>query len=326
MLVDAIFSIRNSTDFERVALEVFHFQYRNNPVYHKFCKLLKISESQVSAVKEIPYMPIEFFKSFEVVTTKASPEAIFTSSGTTGSQVSSHHVASLSIYESSFRKGFDHFYGDIRQYTILALLPSYLERQGSSLVYMADTLIKDSQQKDSGFYLDDMDRLIATLRRLVTEGKKVLLLGVSFALLDLAEYNSLQLGDAVIVMETGGMKGRKKEMIRAHLHGLLQQGLGVSRIHSEYGMTELLAQAYSKGDGVFACPPWMKITIRDPKDPLSMLPNGKVGGLNCIDLTNLHSCSFIATQDLGKTHPDGGFEVLGRFDDSDLRGCNLMVV
>ena len=238
---------------------------------------------------------------------------------------SKHLVTDLNVYEESYLKGFEHFYGNIEDYTILALLPSYLERDGSSLIYMVDDLIKKSKKSKSGFYLHNLDELAKNLVDLDKKGEKVLLIGVSFALLDLIEKHKFKLQNTII-METGGMKGRRKELIREELHAILCEGFGVSQIHSEYGMTELLSQAYSKGNGIFECPPWVKILIRDTEDPLTLLPKGKSGGINVIDLANVNSCSFIATQDLGKKHPDNSFEIIGRFDNSDIRGCNLMVL
>ncbi|TSE04234.1 acyl transferase [Aquimarina algiphila] len=326
MLTDTIFSIQNNTDFERSALRVFNHQYSNTLVYQRFCNLLGITKSSVKHIDDIPFLPIQFFKQEKVVSTQSSISKIFTSSGTTGSTTSKHYVSDLSIYEKSFRKGFQHFYGDITEFVVLALLPSYLEREGSSLIYMAEKLIEDSNQPESGFYLYEAQKLVTTLQQLLTKGKKVLLLGVSFALLDLVENFDIKLNDSVVVMETGGMKGRRKEMIRQELHQILKDGFGISQIHSEYGMTELLSQAYSKGNGIFYCPPWMKASIRDPEDALTILDANKTGGINIIDLANINSCSFIATQDLGKIYNDGSLEILGRFDHSDIRGCNLMAL
>lgn len=252
-------------------------------------------------------------------------QIIFTSSGTTGAKTSQHVVTDISLYEKSFLKAFEHFYGPVSHYCILALLPAYLEREGSSLVYMVDSLITKSRHSNSGFYLNNLDDLKKQLMLLQKKGQKTLLIGVSFALLDLAETMRFPLKNT-IVMETGGMKGRRREMIRSELHQILKNAFGVEQIHSEYGMTELLSQGYSKGHGIFNCPPWMKVLIRDTEDPLSIQKSGKNGGINIIDLANLNSCPFIATQDLGKVHPNGSFEVLGRFDHSDIRGCNLMVV
>jgi hypothetical protein len=275
-------------------------------------------------VDEIPFMPIQFFKDFQIKTTDFVPEKVFLSSGTTGSIQSKHLVKDLKWYNWSFREAFDYFYGPIEDYVVLALLPSYLERDGSSLIYMADDFIKRSKHKESGFYLNNRKELIENLNELEKAGKKTLLLGVSFALLDLVEEHPFSLKHTV-VMETGGMKGRRKEMIREELHQALASGFGLEHIHSEYGMTELLSQAYSKGKGVFQCPPWMKIKIRDTEDALSLLPEGKSGGINIIDLANRYSCSFLATQDLGRCIDDKNFEVLGRFDNSDIRGCNLLI-
>ncbi|MDH7446010.1 LuxE/PaaK family acyltransferase [Aquimarina sp. 2201CG14-23] len=326
MLTETIFSIQNDQDFEKAALRVFKHQYLNCLTYQRFCNLLGIIKTSIKNSNDIPYLPIEFFKQEKIISSQANIQQIFTSSGTTGSITSKHHVTNLKVYETSFRNGFNHFYGNIKDYSVLALLPSYLERDGSSLVYMADTLIKESERPESGFYLDETEKLISTLTKLTKQGEKILLIGVSFALLDLVENYNIQLNPDAIVMETGGMKGRRKEMIRSELHDILAAGFGVSKIHSEYGMTELLSQAYSNGEGIFYCPPWMKISTRDPEDALTPLNSGKTGGINIIDLANINSCSFIATQDLGKTYDNGSFEILGRFDHSDIRGCNLMAL
>lgn len=325
MLSEQIFSIQNNTDFEDLTIEVFQFQYTNNLIYQRFCNLLGKSKNSVRHITEIPFLPIEFFKK-ETVLSHQRVEKIFTSSGTTGSVVSKHYVSELGLYEESFTKGFKTHYGDITDYVIVALLPSYLERDGSSLVYMADKLIGQSKSEHSGFYLNEIQDLIALLHLLKHQSKKVIVLGVSFALLDLAEAIDFHLTDNFIIMETGGMKGRRKEMIRSELHKILSQKFGVKKIHSEYGMTELLSQAYSHGDGIFSCPPWMDIIIRDAEDPLQIMTPGRTGGINVIDLANVNSCSFIATQDLGKSMGPNRFEILGRFDNSDIRGCNLMVI
>lgn len=311
-------------DFDQAAMETFRFQALRNPIYKKFLSLLGRSAAEVHCVDEIPFMPIQFFKDFQIKTTDFVPEKTFLSSGTTGSIQSRHLVKDLNWYVWSFREAFDYFYGPIEDYVVLALLPSYLEREGSSLIYMADDFIKTSKHKESGFYLNNRKELIENLNELEKSGKKTLLLGVSFALLDLVEEHPFSLKHTV-VMETGGMKGRRKEMIREELHQVLATGFGVEHIHSEYGMTELLSQAYSKGKGVFQCPPWMKIKIRDTEDALTLLPEGKSGGINIIDLANRYSCSFLATQDLGRCIDDKNFEVLGRFDNSDIRGCNLLI-
>jgi phenylacetate-coenzyme A ligase PaaK-like adenylate-forming protein len=322
---NSIFNIHSESDFKATALEVFNFQFEHNAVYRSFCDLLYKHPSDVKSVEEIPFLPIEFFKTHTVVSTNKPIKATFTSSGTTGSIVSKHHVVDLDVYKQSFRTGFESFYGTIENYTVLALLPSYLEREGSSLVYMANDMILQSKQPESGFYLHDLEALKNTLTSLEAKGQKTLLIGVSYALLDLIEAYSFELKHT-IVMETGGMKGQRKELVKSELHALLKQGFGVDTIHSEYGMTELLSQAYSKGGGVFKTPPWMKVLTRDPEDALSIQPIGKSGGINIIDLANINSCAFIATQDLGKIRSDGTFEILGRFDQSDIRGCNLMVL
>jgi phenylacetate-coenzyme A ligase PaaK-like adenylate-forming protein len=320
-----IFDIRNTSDFETLALESFRTQFENNRVYRSFCDLLFKHPSDVRSIQEIPFLPIQFFKSHKIVSNTLGPEAIFTSSGTTGTITSKHYVSDLNIYQQSYLNAFSKFYGDIEDFTVLALLPSYLERDGSSLIYMVDDLIKKSTKKESGFYLNDIDLLAKTLIKLDDKGEKVLLIGVSFALLDLVEKHKFQLKNT-IVMETGGMKGRRKEMIREELHQHLKQGFGIDLIHSEYGMTELLSQAYSKGNGIFNYPPWMKVLTRDTEDALSIHKTATSGGINVIDLANINSCCFIATQDLGKVYEDGSFEVLGRFDHSDIRGCNLMLL
>ena len=322
---NSIFNIQSEADFKTTALEVFKFQFEHNAVYRSFCDLLYKHPSDVRSIEQIPFLPIEFFKTHTIISTNKPTEATFTSSGTTGSIVSKHHVGDLDVYKQSFRTGFESFYGTIENYTVLALLPSYLEREGSSLVYMANDMILQSKQPESGFYLHDLEALKNTLTSLEAKGQKTLLIGVSYALLDLIEAYSFELKHT-IVMETGGMKGQRKELVKSELHALLKQGFGVDTIHSEYGMTELLSQAYSKGGGVFETPPWMKVLTRDPEDALSIQPNGKSGGINIIDLANINSCAFIATQDLGKIKSDGTFEILGRFDQSDIRGCNLMVL
>ena len=319
-----IFDIKSNQDFEKKALEIFRFQANKNLVYREYLSHLKITITSVQSLSEIPFLPIQFFKSHKVVSSRDAEQQIFLSSGTTGSVQSKHYVSDVSLYERSYLQGFDHFYGDIEEMVVLALLPSYLEREGSSLVYMVDDLISKSKQPESGFYLNNLDELKDVLLKLDALGKKVLLIGVSFALLDLVEKHQFSLKNT-FVMETGGMKGKRKEMIREELHAVLKTGFGVSEIHSEYGMTELLSQAYSKGHGVFQCPPWMKILIRDTEDPLSLLSNGKAGGMNVIDLANKNSCSFIATQDLGKVLNETSFTILGRFDNSDIRGCNLLI-
>ena len=320
-----IFAISSQKQFEKIALKVFRHQYENNIVYREFCELLKTDSHKVKSLEQIPFLPIQFFKSHNVVSNTNIIQETFTSSGTTGSVTSKHLVTDASIYEESYRKGFSQFYGNIEDYVVLALLPSYLEREGSSLIYMVEDLIQLSNHSESGFYLHNHDELIKKLIELDHSGQNVILIGVTYALLDLIEKQQFQLQNTII-METGGMKGKRKEMIREELHQQLCDGFGVSVIHSEYGMTELLSQAYSLGEGVFECPSWIQILIRDTEDALTYIPQGKTGGINVIDLANINSCSFVATQDLGKKNPNNSFEVLGRFDNSDIRGCNLMVM
>ena len=320
-----IFTISNQKQFDKIALKVFRFQYENNLVYREFCDFLKTDVQKVKSIQQIPFLPIQFFKSHSVVSSTNPIQTTFTSSGTTGMITSKHLVTDVSIYEESYRKGFSQFYGNIEDYVVLALLPSYLEREGSSLIHMVDDLIQLSYQPESGFYLHNYDELIAKLIQLNQAGQNVILIGVTYALLDLIEKHTFQL-ENTIIMETGGMKGKRKEMIREELHQQLCKGFGVTAIHSEYGMTELLSQAYSLGEGIFECPSWMQLLVRDTEDALSYVREGKTGGINVIDLANINSCSFIATQDLGKKYANGSFEVLGRFDHSDIRGCNLMVV
>lgn len=320
-----IFTISNQKQFDKIALKVFRFQYENNLVYREFCDFLKTDVQKVKSIQQIPFLPIQFFKSHSVISNSNPIQTTFTSSGTTGMITSKHLVTDLGIYEESYRKGFSQFYGNIEDYVVLALLPSYLERDGSSLIHMVDDLIQLSNQDESGFYLHNYDELIAKLIQLDRAGKNVILIGVTYALLDLVEKYSFKLKNTIVI-ETGGMKGKRKEMIREELHQQLCDGFGVKSIHSEYGMTELLSQAYSLGEGIFECPSWMQILVRDTEDALTYVKEGKTGGINVIDLANINSCSFIATQDLGKKYPNGSFEILGRFDHSDIRGCNLMVV
>lgn len=320
-----IFTISSQKQFEKIALKVFRYQYENNVVYRSFCEYLRVEKQAVKSLKQIPFLPIQFFKSHSVVSNQEAVQATFSSSGTTGMITSQHLVTDVSLYEQSYRLAFSEFYGNIEDYAVLALLPSYLERSGSSLIYMVNDLIELSQNEHSGFYLNNYEDLIAKLLELDNSGQNVLLIGVTYALLDVLEQHQFQLKNTII-METGGMKGKRKEIIREELHAVLCQGFGVSSIHSEYGMTELLSQAYSLGNGIFECPAWMQVLIRDPEDALTYVDYGKTGGINVIDLANINSCSFIATQDLGKKQPNNSFEVLGRFDNSDIRGCNLMVI
>ena len=322
--MEAIFNIKTEEEFQRLTLDVFKFQFENNPVYRSFCDLLYNHPSDIKSVHEIPFLPIQFFKSHQVLSTNDPIQQTFTSSGTTGAITSKHFVTDLKLYQQSFFKGFEQFYGNIEDYVILALLPSYLEREGSSLVYMVDHLINQSNHPDSGFYLNDLIELSATLTRLDNANQKTILIGVSFALLDLIERHQFNLNNTIII-ETGGMKGKRKELIREDLHQILKTGFGVPEIHSEYGMTELLSQAYSINNR-FKTPPWMRVLVRDTEDALTLLSSNKTGGINIIDLANINSCSFIATQDLGRSYNDRSFEILGRFDHSDIRGCNLMVL
>lgn len=320
-----IFTISGPKQFEKIALKVFRFQHENNSVYREFCELLKVEKGSVKSLQQIPFLPIQFFKSHEVVSNSDFVQETFTSSGTTGMLTSKHLITDVTLYEDSYRNAFSDFYGNIEDYVVLALLPSYLERSGSSLIYMVKDLMVLSNNENSGFYLNNYDELILKLTELDNSGQNVILIGVTYALLDLIEKHKFQLKNTII-METGGMKGKRKEIIREELHEILCEGFGVSSIHSEYGMTELLSQAYSLGNGIFECPNWMNIIIRDTEDALTYVTTGKTGGINVIDLANINSCSFIATQDLGKKYPNNTFEVLGRFDNSDIRGCNLMVL
>lgn len=319
-----IFKITNQKEFLDRALELFNYQYNFVPVYREFCEHLKVTPSSVQELTDIPFIPISLFKSHKILASNQAVAQHFTSSGTTGDTVSTHFVSNLELYEQSFNTGFKHFYGPPEDWVVLGLLPSYMERSGSSLVYMVDSLIKSSKHKESGFYLHNLQALRTQINKLEEAGKKYLLIGVSFALLDLAELGKLPIKRGII-METGGMKGRRKELIRAELHAQLQGAFGQVNIHSEYGMTELLSQAYSKGKGVFKCPPWMHLLIRQTNDPFNYV-KGQTGGVSVIDLANINSCAFIATQDLGKDLGKGNYEILGRFDNSDVRGCNLMVL
>jgi hypothetical protein len=312
-------------NFEEIALQLFEFQYTHNLVYKQFVDYLKINVSNVQTVQQIPFLPIEFFKTHRIISGNAEPQKIFESSGTTGQITSKHMVVDLKLYEESFEKGFEQFYGNIEDWTILALLPSYLERDTSSLVYMVDDLIKKSKNPNSGFFLNNLDELAVKIKSHISNPKsQILLIGVTFALLDFAEQFPMDLSD-VIIMETGGMKGRREEMTRDEVHAILTKAFKVKTIHSEYGMTELLSQGYSKGNGIFETPKWMKILKRDIYDPFHITETKGRGGLNVIDLANIYSCAFIATQDLVNIISATEFEVLGRIDNSDIRGCNLMV-
>ena len=318
-----IFKINNE-EFNQTCLEVFHFQYQNIPVYQKFVDALGVNKDGIRSFTDIPFLPIEFFKQHELISNEHSTDIVFSSSGTTGNLTSKHFVKDVKLYEESYRLAFERFYGNPKDICVIALLPNYLERDGSSLIYMVEDLINLSGHPESGFLLYDHQLLFEKLEKLKSDKQKTILIGVTYALLDFIEQYKIDFPE-LVVMETGGMKGKRKEMIREELHSILRDGFGIKHIHSEYGMTELLSQAYSKGEGVFECPNWMKILIRDVNDPLTLLENNKTGGINVIDLANLYSCSFIATQDLGKKLTENTFEVLGRFDNSDIRGCNLLV-
>jgi len=324
-LLSSIFTIRDKKEFEEISLAVFRYQASENIVFKKYLNFLQKDIETINSIDNIPFLPIEIFKTEKVLSFFDSAELVFSSSATTDTVPGQHYVPDPTVYKDSFQKAFQLFYGDPQDYCILALLPSYLERSGSSLVYMMDKLIRSSGHQSSGFYLNDHEKLSQTLLELKIRKQKTLLIGVTFALIDFAEKFSMDFPE-LIVMETGGMKGRRTELVREEVHALLTTSFGVVKIHSEYGMTELLSQAYSKGEGLFTCPPWMHVMLREPNDPFSKLAWGKTGGINVVDLANLDSCSFIETQDLGKIHEDGRFEVLGRFDSSDLRGCNLMVI
>ena len=317
-----IFNINSEQDFEKLTLEIFDFQMENNLIYAPYAALILKGKIPTN-IYEIPFLPIEFFKNQQLICNGQKIEEIFLSSGTTGDQ-SRHLVSDLSIYQKSFTKSFELFYGEITDYCILSLLPNYREREGSSLIYMVDELIRKSEHEKSGFYLNDYDGLSETIAELEKKKQKTILIGVSYALLDLAE-NFPQILEYTTIIETGGTKGKRKEFLKEELHKILKNSFGLQNIHSEYGMTELLSQSYSKGKGIFKSPPWKKVLIRDTNDPLSVIGENKTGGINIIDLANIYSCPFISTQDLGKTYDDGSFSVLGRFDNSDVRGCNLLV-
>ena len=328
VLEDKIFNV-TAVNFTETALEVFRFQYNNNAVYRQFCTALHINESSVSSIEKIPYLPIAFFKTHTVTTTAFNPEMIFESSGTTQTINSKHLVKDIGLYQKSFNKAFRLFYGDVKNYCILGLLPSYLERNNSSLVMMVNELIQQSGHPQSGFYLNNYQQLKNTIEQLEQQQQPTLLIGVTFALLDFAEQFPQPLFYTRI-METGGMKGRKKEMTRQQVHLVLQKAFQLPQIQSEYGMTELLSQAYSKRNGIFNTPPWLKILIREEDDPFAIYSNKEgvisSGAVNVIDLANLYSCSFLATDDAAKLYADGSFEILGRLDHSDIRGCSLLAL
>lgn len=315
----------DKTSFEAFAKKVFLRQYRTNKVYKKYCELLNFNPTQATTLRQIPFLPISAFKNHRIASSTFKDAIVFYSSGTTANNKSVHHLKDLSVYENSFTKTFESNYGKISDYALLALLPSYMEQKSSSLIYMVNSLMQKSKQKENGFFLNEHEKLKNRLEHLIKAKKKTILIGVSFALLDFMEKYQIKAGDeTLIVMETGGMKGRRKEISRMELHRQLKSGFGVKQIHSEYGMTELLSQAYAKDNGRFYPPPWMRVLIRKADDPFTYCKIGETGGINIIDLANLHSVSFIQTDDLGKLHQDGSFEVLGRFDQAEIRGCNLM--
>ena len=325
VLEEQVFSISDAAAFKTAAMAVYCFQYHNNPVYQKYCNLLQKTPQSITDLTQIPFLPISFFKTHQVTAGSFKPAVVFESSGTTGTIPSRHLVKTKEIYEKSFQKGFERFYGDPQDYCILGLLPSYLERGSSSLVYMVNDLILESGHPQSGFYLYDFEKLAQTLKELEAKGQKTLLIGVTYALLDFAEQFGFPL-QHTLVMETGGMKGRKKEIVRDEVHTILKDAFQLTEVHSEYGMTELLSQAYAKKDGVFLTPPWMQVLLREEDDPLHLAPNNRNGGINVIDLANIYSCAFIATEDSGRLHPEGGFTVLGRFDHAEVRGCSLLAL
>lgn len=320
-----IFNIASEAAFLDQALEIFQFQYQNNTVYRAWTDLLKIDPRTVRELKQIPFLPIEFFKNHAVVSSPVTDATLlFTSSSTTSQTPATHYVNNIQLYEKSFTKGFEQFYGRPGDYCILALLPNYLQRTGSSLVYMCRELIQRSGHPYSGFFLDNIKELIEKIQDLKRSRQKTLLIGVSYALMDLSN-KDLALGDNFIVMETGGMKGTRNELLKTELHAYLKRGFKTDTIHSEYGMTELLSQAYSNQDGLFESPPWMRFMTREVDDPLKIREDAKTGGINVIDLANIYSCAFIATKDLGRIHPGNRLELMGRYDASDVRGCNLML-
>jgi phenylacetate-coenzyme A ligase PaaK-like adenylate-forming protein len=326
-LEQKVFSLFNEEAFTSIALELYQFQYLHNQVYQSYCNLTGRTPDKIAQWEKIPFLPISFFKTHKVVATGFEPDVIFTSSGTTGVQASRHYVKDLNLYKESFYRCFEQFYGPAQDYCILGLLPSYLERSHSSLVFMVEELIRKSLHPLSGFYLYDFEKLAHTLQQLENAGQKTLLFGVTFGLLDFSANYPQQLRWTT-VLETGGMKGRKKEMTRMELYELLKRELGIAQVYSEYGMTELLSQAYGV-DGIYRTPSWMRILLRDETDPFSILTLKDhliTGAINVIDLANIYSCSFIATDDLGRLHPNGSFEVLGRMDHSDVRGCSQMVM
>jgi phenylacetate-coenzyme A ligase PaaK-like adenylate-forming protein len=323
-LKSTIFSISDKQEFDSLACRIFKFQYNTNKVYKGYVDLLNKNPHHITKINDIPFIPISFYKNNMIISGELNHQLVFNSSGTTGANPSKHFVVDVALYKKSFINAFTLFYGNPLDYCFLALLPGYIERQGSSLIYMVNELMKISGHPDNGFFLNEFDLLKEIIKRLKQNSQKYILIGVTYVLLDFAEVCSIDLSDG-IVMETGGMKGTRKEMVKTEVHQILKERFNVEQIHSEYGMTELLTQAYSKGDGLYTCPPWMKVMIRDVYDPFGYVAEGNSGGINIIDLANIYSCSFIETKDLGRKNKSGEFEILGRFDDSDIRGCNLLI-
>lgn len=322
---EKIFTISSENEFNEAALNIFNFQYTHNTIYKQWCNLLKVTDNKVKSIKEIPFLPIEFFKSNKIISSPLTNKSIeFTSSSTTSQIPSKHFVNNINLYEKSFLNCFNLFYGNPNQYCIFALLPNYLQRKGSSLVYMCNELIKRSAHPFSGFFLNNIDDLILKINKLKNSSQKVILIGVSYALMDLCE--RVILTDNFTVIETGGMKGTRKELLKTELHAVLKNGFKINSIHSEYGMTELLSQAYSLGNEKFNTPPWLKFLIREVDNPLQLIKGNKTGGINVIDLANIYSCSFIATKDLGFIDETNKLQLMGRYDNSDVRGCNLLMV
>jgi len=319
-----ILNISSSQEFEKFSIQIFNQQFEKNTIYREFCRLTGKNPSNIKSSFEIPFLPIQFFKTHKIISSNQPIRKTFHSSGTTKDNLSKHHITDLKLYEDCFLKIFMDFYGHPSKYNIIALLPTYLENKNSSLIYMVNKLIEKSENKHSGFYLDNYKELKEKLLYLEGGGKKTILFGVSYALLNLIDFHKFKLKKTTII-ETGGMKGNRKELIKSELHEILKNGFGVKNINSEYGMTELMSQAYSIHNEKFKSPPWMKIYIRESEDPMNIKIDNKSGGINIIDLANYNSCSFIATDDLGKLDKDGNFEILGRLDNSDQRGCNLLI-
>jgi phenylacetate-coenzyme A ligase PaaK-like adenylate-forming protein len=319
-----ILNISSSQEFEKYSIEIFNYQFEKNTIYREFCRLTGKNPSNIRSSFEIPFLPIQFFKTHKIISSNQPIKKTFYSSGSTKNNLSKHHIIDLKLYEDCFLKIFMDFYGSPSQYNIIALLPTYLENKNSSLIYMVNKLIEKSENKHSGFYLDNYKELKEKLLYLEEGDKKTILFGVSYALLNLIDFHKFKLKKTIII-ETGGMKGKRKELIKSELHQMLKIGFGVKNINSEYGMTELISQAYSIHNEKFKSPPWMKIYIRESEDPMNIKTDNKSGGINIIDLANYNSCSFIATDDLGKLDKDGNFEILGRLDNSDQRGCSLLI-